>query len=359
MTIRSAETAPLIYVKVAGLRAPQGITTKSKDTPMKAVVYTKYGSPDVLQLNEVEKPTPKDNEVLVKVHAASANAADLDLLRGTFMVRLGGLLKPQYKILGSDIAGRIEAVGGNVKQFQTGDEIFGDLTEFGFGAFAEYVCVPEDALALKPASTNFEEAAAVPSAAGVALLNLRAKCQIKPGQKVLINGAGGGMGTFAVQIAKSFGAEVTGVDSTRKLDMVRSIGADQVIDYTQEDFTKSGRRYDLILDVAAHRSIFDYKRALNLKGIYIFVGGSMAATFQAVFLGPWISMTGSKKMGIVMAYPKKEDLVSMTELLEAGTVVPVIDRRYPLSEVAEALRYLEEGHAQGKIVITVEHNSKT
>jgi len=227
------------------------------------------------------------------------------------------------------------------------------LTECGFGAFAEYVCVPENTLALKPANMTFEEAAAVPSAAVVALLNLRAKRQIQPGQKVLINGAGGGMGTFAMQIAKSFGAEVTGVDSTRKLDMVCSIGADQVIDYTQEDCTKNGQRYDLILDVAAYHSIFDYKRALSPKGIYVIVGGSMAAFFQAVFLGPLISMTGSKKMGILMAYPNQKDLVFMKELLEAGEVVPVIDRRYPLSEVAEALRYLEEGHARGKVVITV------
>ena len=227
------------------------------------------------------------------------------------------------------------------------------MTECGFGAFAEYVCVPENTLALKPANMTFEEAAAVPSAAVVALLNLRAKRQIQPGQKVLINGAGGGMGTFAMQIAKSFRAEVTGVDSTRKLDMVCSIGADQVIDYTQEDCTKNGQRYDLILDVAAYHSIFDYKRALSPKGIYVIVGGSMAAFFQAVFLGPLISMTGSKKMGILMAYPNQKDLVFMKELLEAGEVVPVIDRRYPLSEVAEALRYLEEGHARGKVVITV------
>jgi len=325
---------------------------------MKAVVYTKYGPPDVLQLKEVEKPTPKNNEVLVKVHAASLNAADLDFLRGKFINRLGwGLLKPKKKILGSDMAGRIEVVGRNVKEFQPGDEIFVDLFECGFGAFAEYVCVPENTLSLKPASMTFEEAATLPQAALVALQGLRDKKQILPGQKVLINGAGGGMGTFAVQIAKSFGAEVTGVDSTRKLDMVRSIGADHVIDYTQVDFTKSGQRYDLILDVAAHHSIFDYKRALSPKGIYDLVGGSMGAILQVVFLGPLISILGSKKMGIVMWKPnKKEDMVFITELLEAGKVVPVIDRRYPLSEVAEALRYLEEGHHQGKIVITLDHS---
>jgi len=336
---------------------------------MKAIVCTKYGSPDVLQLKEVEKPTPKEEEVLVKVHAASLNAADLEYLRGVFVVRLlyQGLLKPKNAILGSDIAGRVEAVGRNVKQFQPGDEIWGDLSyPLGFGTFAEYVCVPENALRLKPASMTFEEAAAVPTAAVVALQNLRGvgpsspslilsdKGQIQPGQKVLINGAGGGVGTFAVQLAKYFGAEVTGVDSTRKLDMLRSIGSDHVIDYTQEDFTKNGQHYDLILDVVVHRSIFDYKRALSPKGICVFVGGSMTRVFLNMLLGPLISMTGSKKMGLVMWKPnKKEDLVFLKELFEAGKVVPVIDRRYPLSEVPEAFRYLEEGHAKGKVVITM------
>jgi NADPH:quinone reductase-like Zn-dependent oxidoreductase len=231
----------------------------------------------------------------------------------------------------------------------------------GFGAFAEYVCVPENELRLKPASMTFAEAAAFPQAAVLALQHLRNKRQIEPGQKVLINGAGGGAGTFAVQIAKYFGAEVTGVDSTRKLDMLRSIGADHVIDYTQEDYTKSGQLYDLILDVVAYRSIFDYKRALSPKGVFLYVGGSTAAIFQAFFLGPLISMTGSKKMGVVITQRpnKKEDLEFLTELFEAGKVIPLIDRRYPLSEVPEALRYLEEGHALGKIVITVAHNNKT
>ncbi|TKJ25831.1 MAG: alcohol dehydrogenase [Promethearchaeota archaeon Loki_b31] len=320
---------------------------------MKAIVCTKYGPPDVLQLKEVDKPTPKDNEVLVKVHAASLNAADLDYLRGRPMVRIGGLRKPRYKILGSDIAGRVEAVGRNVKQFQPGDDIFVDLSVCGFGAFAEYVCVPEKPLALKSASMTFEEAATLPQAAILALQGLRDKSQIQPGQKVLINGAGGGVGTFAVQIAKLFGAEVTGVDSTEKLDMVRSIGADQVIDYTQEDFTKSGQRYDLILDVVVSRSISDYKRALNPKGVLRMVGGSMARVFKAMFLGSLISR--SKKMSIVMWKPnKKEDLVFLTELFEAGKIVPIIDRCYPLGEVAEAFRYLEEGHHQGKLVITID-----
>ncbi|NVM17614.1 MAG: NAD(P)-dependent alcohol dehydrogenase [Candidatus Lokiarchaeota archaeon] len=325
---------------------------------MKAIVYTKYGPPDVLQLKEVEKPAPKDNEVLIEIHAASLNAPDLDYLRGRFFARFMGLLKPKFKILGSDIAGRVEAVGSNVKQFQPGDEIFVNTFSCGFGAFAEYVCVPENALTLKPASMTFEEAATLPSAAIIALQGLRDKREIQPGQKVLINGAGGGTGTFAVQIAKSFGAEVTGVDNTGKLDMLRSIGADHVIDYTQEDFTKSGQHYDLILDVISHRSIFDYRRALSPKGICVIVGGSTTRIFKTMFLAPLISMFGSKKVCIVgWKINKEEDLVFIIELIKAGKVVPVIDKRYPLSEVAEALRYLEEGHFHGKVVITVEHNN--
>lgn len=328
---------------------------------MKAVVYTKYGPPDVLELIEVEKPTPRDNEVLIKIHAASVNAADWEILRADpLYVRLVGfgLLKPKIRILGSDIAGRVEAVGRNVKQFQPGDDVFGDIFRCGLGAFAEYVCVPENAsLVVKPAGMTFEEAAAVPQAAVLALQGLRDKRQIEPGQKVLINGAGGGAGTFAVQIAKTFGAEVTGVDSAEKLDVMRSIGADRVIDYTQEDFTQNGQLYDLILDVAAHRSIFDYERALGPKGIYVMVGGSMARLVQALFLGPWIAMTGSKKISILAAKPSKEDLVFMIELIESGKVVPVIDRRYTLSEVPEALRYLGEGHAKGKVIITLEKDS--
>ena len=322
---------------------------------MKAIVFTKYGPPDVLQLKEVEKPTPKDDEVLVKVHAASVNSYDWELLRGTFFSRLFfGLLKPKIKILGVDIAGRVEAVGRNVKQFQPSDEVFGDISACGWGGFAEYVCASENALALKSASMTFEQVAAVPQAAVLALQGLRDKGQIQPGQKVLINGGGGGVGTFAVQIAKSFGADVTGVDSTKKLDMMRSIGADLVIDYTQEDFTKNGQRYDLILNVAAYGSIFDYRRALSPKGIYVMTGGSVARIFQTGLLGPWISMTGSKEMGSLMHKPNNRDLVFMNELLEAGKKTPVIDRRYPLSEVAEALRYFGEGHAQGKVVITVQ-----
>ena len=322
---------------------------------MKAIVYTQYGPPDVLQFKEVEKPTPKDDEVLIAVQAASANAADWHLLRGDpFLVRLmAGPLKPKNTILGADIAGRVEAVGKNVKQFQPGDEVFGDISECGWGGFAEYVCARENALVLKPASMTFEEAAAVPLAALTALQGLRDKGQIQPGQKVLINGASGGVGTFAVQIAKSFGAEVTGVCSTRNLDMVRSIGADHVIDYTQEDFTQNGQRYDLIMATNGYHSISDYARALSPKGIYVMTGGSGAQMFQAMLLGPWISMTGNKKMGNLLMKPNNKDLVFLKELLEAGKIAPVIDRRYPLSEVAEAIRYLEEGHARGKVVITV------
>jgi NADPH:quinone reductase-like Zn-dependent oxidoreductase len=324
---------------------------------VKAIVYTEYGPPDVLKLEEVPKPPPSDDEVLVQVHAAAVNYGDWAILRGKpFVVRLmsGGLLKPKHTILGADIAGRVEAVGGNVKQFRPGDEVFGDISACGFGGFAEYVSVPETALALKPANISFEEAAAVPMAGVVALQGLRDQGEIQAGQKVLIVGASGGNGTFAVQIAKSFGAKVTGVCSTRNVDLVRSIGADQVIDYTREDFTTSGQRYDLILAAGGYRSIFDYRRALSPKGTYVMVGGAMAQVYEAMILGPFISMTGSKKMVNLAAMPNQEDLVFVKGLLEAGKVVPVIDRRYPLSEVAQALRYYGEGHSQGKVVIAVE-----
>ncbi|UCH77714.1 MAG: NAD(P)-dependent alcohol dehydrogenase, partial [Candidatus Coatesbacteria bacterium] len=258
---------------------------------------------------------------------------------------------------------KVEAVGRNVTQFRPGEDVFGDISHSGgfpnAGSFAEYVCAGEEALASKPAGTTFEEAAAVPFAAVTALQGLRDKGRIQPGQKVLINGASGGVGTFAVQIAKSFGADVTAVCSTRNLDLARSIGADEVVDYTQEDFTQSGRRYDLILAVNGYYQISAYKRALSPRGVYVMVGGTNAQMLQAALLGPWISMTGSKKMGSMSNVPNQEDLVFVKELLEAGDVVPVIDRRYPLSEVPEALRYLEEGHARGKVVITVERSSET
>ena len=337
---------------------------------MKAAVCTEYGPPDVLQVNEVETPTPKPNEVLAAVHATSVNAADLETLRGDPIVRIGAGRRPRYEILGSDIAGRVEAVGRDVTQFRPGDEVWGDLSAHGFGAFAEHLCVPEEALRPKPANMTFEEAAAIPTAGVVALQNLRGaghpwpslmlsnEGRIQPGQRVLINGAGGGVGTFAVQIAKSYGADVTGVDSGEKRDMLRSIGADHVIDYTQTDYTKTEQRYDLILDVVARRSIFASMRALGPEGVYVFVGGSTAAIFQSFFLGALISATTSKAMGVVMWEPNKaEDLARLAELFEAGTVVPIIDRRYPLEEVAEALRYLGEGRQQGKVVITVDHSN--
>jgi len=327
---------------------------------MKAIVCTEYGSPDVLQLTEVAKPIPKDDEALVKVHAVSVNAGDLETLRGMWTARFGGPLKPQHKILGTDIAGRVEAVGSDVNQFQPGDEVWGDLSfPYAYGTFAEYVSVSENALALKPASMTFEQAATYPHSAIVTLQSLRDTGQIQPGQKVLINGAAGGMGTFAVQLAKYYGAEVTGVDSASKLDMLRSIGADHVIDYTQEDYTKTGLRYDLILDVVAYRSVFDYWRALSPEGIFVIVGGSLATFLQIVILGTLISRMGSKKLCVNTWEPNnKLDLNFLTDLYEAGKVVPVIDSRYPLSEVPEALRYLEGGHAQGKVIITVECNNK-
>ena len=321
---------------------------------MKAIVFHNYGSPDMLKLEEVEMTTPGNNEVLVRIHAAALNAGDWHVLRGEFLHRLvgAGLLKPKQKILGDDIAGRVEAVGRNVRQFQPGDEVFGTCN---CGAFAEYVCVPKtDWLALKPASISFEEAASVPIAAITALQGLRDKGQIQSGQKVLINGASGGVGTFAVQIAKSLGAEVTGVCSTKKSDLVRSIGADQVIDYTREDFTKNGQRYDLIFAAGGHHSILDYKRALSPEGTFVCVGGSASQYFQALLLGSMISMLGRKKMGVVMPMPNQKDLVFLMDLVEAGKVVPAIDRCYPLNKVPEALLYLEEGYARGKVVITVE-----
>ncbi len=318
---------------------------------MKAMVFTEYGPPDVLKLQEVERPAPNEDQVLVKVHAASVVWADLAFVKGEpFMSRLAsGLREPRHKIPGMDMAGRVEAVGRKAKQFRPGDEVFGDLSRCGYGAFAEYVAVPEGELALKPANIPFEEAATLPQAALVALQGLRDKGQIQPGQKVLINGASGGNGTFAVQIAKSFGAEVTGVCSARNLDLVRSLGADQVIDYTQEDFTQGGQRYDLMFDIVGNRSVSDCMRALRPKGTYV----ACAFSPVALLLGPLISMLGSKKVVQLSHSPDVEDLAFVKELVEAGKVVPVIDKRYQLSEVAEALRNYEDGHAQGKVVITV------
>ncbi len=325
---------------------------------MKAIVYEKYGPPDVLQLKDVEKPTPKDDEVLVKVQAASLNAGDWHALRGTpFLQRLeSGFPKPKNLILGADVSGRIEAIGKSVAKFQPGDEIYGDLYWCGFGAFAEYVCIPEKSLALKPTNISFEEAAAVPQAAFTALHALRDQGQVQLGQKVLINGASGGVGTFAVQIAKAFGAEVTGVCSSQNLELVCSIGADHVIDYTQEDFTKNGQQYDLIVDIVANHSLSDLKRSLNPNGICVVVGFStLVHMLKVTILGPWMSRIGSKKIGMLMPKEDETDLTFMKELLETGKIIPVIDKYYTFSELPEAIRYLEEGHARGKVVITVEH----
>ena len=325
---------------------------------MRAITYTEYGPPDVLRLTEVAKPAPKDDEVLIKIRAASLNALDWRLMRGKpLLARLmiGGLRKPKITRPGVDVAGQVEAVGRNVTQLKPGDEVFGACR----GSLAEYVCVIEDKLALKPANISFEEAAAVPVAAISALQGLRDTGRIRQGQKVLEVGASGGVGTFAIQIANWFGAEVTAVCSTRALDTARSIGADHVIDYTREDFAQSGERYDLIIAANAHRSILDYRRALSPKGIYVMAGGGGAQMLEGMFLGPLLSLMGSRKMRFFLARINQRDLVVLKGLLETGKVVPVIDRRYPLSEAVEALRYLEEGHAKGKVVITVPHDNDT
>lgn len=323
---------------------------------MKAITYSKYGPPEVLQLKEVEKPVPKDNEVLVKVIAASANPADWHMIRGEpkFARLAFGLTKPKNIIPGIDIAGKVEAVGKNIKEFHLGDEVFGDC---GWGgAFAEYVCVNENRLVPKPANISFEEGASISVAAISALQGLRDKGNIQSGQKVLINGASGGVGTFAVQLAKYFGAEVTGVCSTRNLDLVRSIGADKVIDYTKEDFANTTQKYDLIIDNVANRSVTDLQRALSPNGLCVIIGfSSLSRMIQQMLLGPLASMIGNKKIvGLGTAKPNKKDLNFLKELLAIGKIKPVIDRSYSLSEVPEAIRYLEEGHARGKVVITLE-----
>jgi NADPH:quinone reductase-like Zn-dependent oxidoreductase len=319
---------------------------------MKAIVYTKYGGPEVLQLKEVEKPSPGDDEVLIRNHAVSINDWDFGLLQGDFINRMmNGLRKPKRQILGSDIAGRIEAVGKNVTRFKAGDEVYGDLSG-RWGGFAEYCCAPEKALALKSASMSFAEAAAIPQAAMLAVQGLIDKGKIQPGQKLLINGAGGGVGTFGVQVAKLYGVEVTGVDSAAKLGMMRSIGFDHVIDYAREDFTKNGRRYDLILDAKTNRSMSDYACALNPNGTYVTVGGSMGRLFQALLLSPWISMTGKKHFRIVTLKPNK-DLAYMNGLYESGKVRPVIDGPYALNEFPAAFALFDKAGHKGKVVITL------
>lgn len=323
---------------------------------MKAIVFTEYGSPDLLQLKEVTEPTPKDDEVLIRVRASSINSWDWEFQSGTSYINrlLFGLFKPRpaKQILGADIAGTVEEVGKNVARFQPGDEVFGDLWD-SWGGFAEYACAPERSLELKPVNSTFMEAAAVPQAGVLALQGLRKTGQIQPRQKVLINGAGGGVGTFAVQLAKLDGTEVTGVDKAHKLEVVRSVGADHVIDYTKEDFTQNGQPYDLILDCQGFRSMFDYRRALSPHGTYAMVGGGMPRILQALFFGLWGSITGGRKFRLVAEGPNK-GLADLKKLVEAGKLVPVIDKRYKLSEVPEALRYFTESTHAGKVVVDIE-----
>ncbi len=328
---------------------------------MQAVVYHDYGSPDVLKCEEIEKPTAGDDEVLIRIRAASVNPYDWHFMRGTpYLVRVvSGLRKPKNRQLGVDVAGQVEAIGRNVTQFKPGDEVFG----VSQGAFAEYACASEATLVTKPDNVTFEQAASVPIAAFTALQALRDKGQIQPGQRVLINGASGGVGTFAVQIAKSFGADVTGVCSTRNVEMVRSIGADQVVDYSQEDFTKSGQRYDILLDCVGNHSLLSCRSVLTPQGICIMAGGSagrwMIRAVARVVTALVLSQFVSQNLVMFLAKPNKKDLTIIRKLMAAGIVTPVIDKRYSLSEVSEAIRYLEQGHARGKVIITLEHNDKT
>ncbi len=325
---------------------------------MKTMVRFEYGSPDVLELADVDVPVVGDDGVLVRVRAASLNAADLDYLYGKpLLTRMGtGLLKPRNRGLGLDVAGQVEAVGRDVTTLKPGDEVFGDMTEHGYGAFAELAAAPERAWAPKPAGLTFEEAATIPQAAILALQGLRGRGRrVQPGLRVLVNGASGNVGPFAVQIAKAFGAEVTGVCSTGKMDLVRELGADHVIDYTREDVSRGGRRYDWIVDVAGNHSILGWRRALRPGGVYVMVGGPTSRILGALLLGPLISLAGSRTMGLMLWWKPfaREDVAVLVELIEAGRIAPVIDRRYPLTEVPDALRYLKAGRARGKIVITM------
>jgi len=323
---------------------------------MKAVVFEKYGSTDVLEIKEVKKPLPKSDEVLIKIYATGVNAADWHLMRGEpFAMRLMGFgfLRPKHQILGNDISGIVEAIGENVKEFRVGDEVFGDLSADSFGGYAQYVCVKGKAIVLKPINLTFEEAAALPTAGVTALKGLLNYTKIKKGQKVLINGASGGVGTFAVQIAKAFGAEVTGVCSTKKMELIKNLGADKVIDYTKDDFTKNSEEYDVILACNGYHSIFSYKNSLSPEGVYTMTGGSTAQMFEAMLLGPLLSKFGTKKMGTFMMKADKKNLLHIKELAESGKIKPVIEKTYSLEEVPEAIKYIEEGHAVGKIVISI------
>lgn len=318
---------------------------------MKAAVYTEYGSPDVLQIREVAKPVPADDEVLIRIHAVSINGSDREGLVGSpLYARIPGIRKPQHPILGSDIAGQVEMVGRNHTEFEPGQEVFGEIPGY-HGGFAEYVCTHGKTLMLKPEGMTYEEAAAIPQGGAIALQGIQVQGKVQAGQKVLINGAGGSAGSFAVQLAKLHGAEVTGVDSTGKLEFLRSLGADDVIDYEREDFTKSGREFDLILDMIAHHSAFACARALAPGGTYFYTGGSMSTLFQILFLGSLIKRTTGRNVRLLIVPQNRRDLIAVTELIEAGKILPVIDRTFQFAEIPEAMRYVSEGRAKGKVVI--------
>jgi NADPH:quinone reductase-like Zn-dependent oxidoreductase len=320
---------------------------------MKAVVYTRYGSPNVLRIADLETPAPKDGEVLVKVHAVSLNRSDWEGLRGKPLYsRIGGLFRPRRHILGSDIAGRVEAAGPGTTLLRAGDDVFADALSH-LGGFAEYVCLPESALARMPAGMTHEEAAALPQAGAIALQGILDKGRVQPGDKVLINGAGGGSGMYAIQLAKLHGAEVTGVDNAEKLEFMRTLGADYVIDYMRENFTRNGRTYDVILDLAAHRSVFAYRGSLSPGGHYLYVGGSVATLLQTLLLGPLIGRAKDKKLRLLVVRQGVQNLAQLVELCQAGKIATHIDRRYQLTDAPEALRYFGEGHAKGKVVVIV------
>ncbi|MUT64658.1 zinc-binding dehydrogenase [Paenibacillus sp. NEAU-GSW1] len=326
---------------------------------MKALVYEKYGTPDVLRIEDANIPVPKEHEVLIAVHAASVNSWDWDLLRGKpYLTRLGAFRKPRYRILGADVAGRVAAVGSAVRRFQPGDEVFGDLSGCGWGGFAEYVCASEEALTLKPDGLSFEQTAAIPQAAVLALQGLRDQGKLQKGQRMLINGAGGGVGTFAIQYAKWLGAEVTAVDQAGKLELLRTVGADQAIDYRKEDFTASGPQYDLILDVVGTRSVFEIKRALKSGGTYVMVGGTMPRLLQALLSSPFIAWLERKNVKILVHKPNHNDQLAWKELAEAGQVMPVIDKSYSLDDAVQALRYFGEGQFKGKVVVRMEPQAR-
>jgi NADPH:quinone reductase-like Zn-dependent oxidoreductase len=331
-------------------------TIKSEEVNrMRALVYDKYGSPDVLRIEEMEAPAPNDHEVLIEVRAASVNSWDWDLLRGQpYLTRLGALRKPRYRILGADIAGRVAVVGAKVRRFRPGDDVFGDISGCGWGGFAQYVCAAEDALTAMPAGLSYEQAAAIPQAAVLALQGLRDKGMLRKGHRLLINGAGGGVGAFAIQYGKWLGAEVTGVDSAEKLDTMRSVGADHVLDYTKQDFTAAGRTYDLILDVVGNRSVASIKRALKPGGAYVMVGGLPSRLLQVLVAAPWVAWLEKKKLAILIHKPNHDDQQVWKTLIEEGEVVPVIDRRYSLDEAAEAFRYFGEGRVKGKVVVVMD-----